>query len=131
MLYDHSKESYLKSKVEEHRGSGKTFAEFLAEALQDQLVEIYLGDAYEEVSTEQISVSYPAVFCGKIISAYRECLMINTIYVDKNKQVKSGQILFINERAIRALSQIDGDSILEDAFLRSKESLKVAKYFGK
>ncbi len=122
-------ENELKTMAESCRGSGKTFAEFLAECLNDKVIEIYLGDSYEEVSTEQISVSYPAVFCGKIVSAYRECLVISSIYVDKKKSVKPGKLIFINERAIRALSEVSGDSFLEDMFLRSRESLKVLKSF--
>ena len=122
-------ENELKAMAENFRGSGKTFAEFLAESLKDKVIEIYLGDSYEEVSTEQISVSYPAVICGKIVSAYRECLVISSIYVDKKRVVKPGKLIFINERAIRALSEVSGDSFLEDMFLRSKESLKVLKSF--
>ena len=122
-------ENELKAMAENFRGSGKTFAEFLAESLKDKVIEIYPGDSYEEVSTEQISVSYPAVFCGKIVSAYRECLVISSIYVDKKRVVKPGKLIFINERAIRALSEVSGDSFLEDMFLRSKESLKVLKSF--
>ena len=56
------------------QGSGKTFAEFLAELFKDKFIEVYVGDAYEDVSTEQISTTYPAVFCGKVVAAYRECL---------------------------------------------------------
>lgn len=124
-------EDDLKSAVVACRGSGKTFAEFLAETLQDKLVEIYLGDSYEEVSVEQISTSYPAVFCGKIVSAYRECLVINSVYVDKSKTINIGNLVFINERAIRALKQIDGKGVLEDMFLRSKESLDVRDIYRK
>lgn len=118
---------YLKDKTIELKGSGKTFAEFLADSLGDRVVEIYLGDSYEEVSTEQISTSYPAVFCGKIIAAYRECLIINCVHVDKNKQIKLGHIMFINERAIRSLHEVDGSGVIEDMFLRSRETPYIAK----
>ena len=113
---------------EHHRD--KTFAEFIVELLKDKFVEIYLGDSYEEVSVEQISVNYPAVFCGKVVSAFKECLVINSVYVDKgNKKMILGNLIFINERAIRGLIEIDGNGIMEDAFLRSKESLLIKKTF--
>ena len=44
-------------------GRGKTYAEFIAEVFKDKFIEIYLSDSYEEVSMEQISQNYPAVFC--------------------------------------------------------------------
>lgn len=107
-----------------------TFAEFIAILYKDKFVEIYLGDSYEEVSTEQISTAYPAIFCGKVIAAYRECLVISAAYV-KDKKIHLGNMMFINERAIRALNEVDGEGIMEEMFLRSKESLSVKAAFNK
>lgn len=121
-------ETYLKEMIEKSKGSGKTLAEFLAETLKDKLVEIYLGDSYEEVSVDQISTAYPAVFCGKVVGAYAECLMINCAFVNDSKKVQVGKMLFINERAIRALTQIDGNGVLQDMFWRSNESLNMIKF---
>jgi hypothetical protein len=113
-------------------GRNKTFAEFLAVLFKDKFIEIYLGDSYEEVSTEQVSVSYPAVFCGKVVAAFKECLILNSTYVDKNeKKLKVGNLVFINERAIRGLTEIDGNGVMEDMFLRSRESVSVKEAFAK
>lgn len=110
-------------------GSGKTFAEFLGEIFKGRFIEIYLGDSYEDVKTEQISTSYPAVLCGKVVAAYRECLIINAAFIDNSKKLQLGNLLFINERAIRALTEIDGYGILEETLLRSRESLDIKTYF--
>lgn len=118
----------IKSMIGQLAGSGKTFAEFLAELFKDKFIEIYLGDSYEEISMEQISTSYPAVICGKVIAAYRECLIINGAHVN-NKKIQLGNMLFINERAIRALTEIDGNGILEEMLLRSRESLDIKALF--
>lgn len=119
----------LVQQFNEHHRS-KTFAEFLAELFTDKYIEIYLGDSYEEVSTEQISTNYPAVFCGKVVAAFKECLIINSVYVDKPaKKIRLGNMLFVNERAIRGLTEIDGQGIMEDMFLRSKESLIIKQEF--
>lgn len=118
-------EKQLKDTIQQFQGSGKTFAEFLAELFADKFIEIYVGDSYEDISTEQISTAYPAVFCGKVVAAYRECLIINCAYVANHSHVKLGHHLFINERAIRALNEVDGTGTLEDMMLRSKETLAV------
>lgn len=112
-------------------GSGKSLAEFLGELFKDKFVEIYVGDSYEEVSVEQISTAYPAVFCGKIVAAYKECLVISAAYIDLNKKVKIGKLMFISERAIRALSPLENNGVLEDMFLRSREAQEIAKIFEK
>ena len=127
-MYLHEEE--ILQTISDLKGQGKTIAEFLATLLKGKLVEIYLGDAYEEVSTEQISTSYPAVFCGKVIGAYRECLILNGAYVDRiTKKMRTEHIMFISERAIRVLNPIDGRGVFEDSFLRSRESLEVKKIF--
>lgn len=110
-------------------GRTATFAEFLAVAFKDKFIEIYLGDSYEEVSLEQTSMSYPAVFCGKVVAAYRECLIISSVFINKKKEMELGNLMFINERAIRALNEIDDNGIMEDMFLRSKESLEIKEKF--
>lgn len=111
------------------QGSGKTFAEFIAVLFKDKNIEIYLGDSYEQISTEQISENIPAVFCGKVIGAYRECLILNCLYeakTGKNTTTEQlGHLLFVNERSIRALNEIGGDGILGDMFMRSKHSAKL------
>ena len=63
------------------------------------------------------------------MAAYRECLVLEAAYIDKTKKLRLGNLLFISERAIRALNEIDGNGILEDMMLRSKESLDIKAAF--
>jgi hypothetical protein len=108
----------------------KTLGEFIGTLFKDKFIEIYLGDSYEEVSLEQTSCAYPAVFCGKVVGAYRECLVINSVFVNEDKKLQLGHLMFINERAIRGLNEvIEGNGIIEDMFLRSKETSKIKRYF--
>jgi hypothetical protein len=123
-------EEFVLDTIEEcNKNRVKTLAEFIVSVFKDKFIEIYLGDSYEEVSTEQISTSYPAVFCGKVVAAYKECLILNSVFVDSTNQVKLGNLMFISERAIRGLNEIDGNGIMEDMFLRSRESLEIKAAF--
>lgn len=123
-------ENYVQDFISEFNKTdrSKTFAEFLAVLFKDKFIELYLGDSYEEISMEQTSMSYPAVFCGKVIGAFKECLVISSVYVH-NKKMQLGNLMFINERAIRALNEIDGHGVMEDMFLRSRESLEIKANF--
>ena len=93
----------------------------MAELFKDKFVEIYLGDAYETISTEQISTDYAAVFCGKVVGAYKECLIISAAYIDINQKMRLGKLVFISERAIRALSPVGEAGIMQDLFMKSNE----------
>jgi hypothetical protein len=110
-------------------GRKDTFAEFIAKMFTGKFVEIYLSDSYEEVSMEQISQNYPAVFCGKVVAAYRECLVLNSVFVNAGHQMQLGNIMFLSERAIKAINEIDGNGTIEDMFLRSRESLLIKSVF--
>lgn len=111
-------------------GRTKTFAEFLASLFKDSFIEIYLGDEFESVSVEQISTPYPAIFCGKVLGAYKECLILSSIYCE-HKTLKLGKILLVNERAIRALSEVDGNGAMHEIFLRSQDTRDILEKFGK
>jgi hypothetical protein len=109
-----------------------TVAEFLYALFKGKFIEVYLGDTYEEVRVEQISITYPAVFSGKVIGAYRECLIIEGSYIDRrHRQTKTenhlsfkpGKQIFISERAIRGLCEVDGNGIIDDIFIRSGETI--------
>jgi hypothetical protein len=120
---------YVINTIQQMQGSGKTFAEFLATIFYDKFLEIYVGDTYEDVSTEQVSTSYPSVFCGKVVAAYRECLVLNCTFVGQNKHLQLGNMIFINERAIRALTEVDGNGTISDMMLLSKETLDIKAAF--
>lgn len=108
-----------------------TFAEFIASLFKDKFIEIYLGDSYEDLSIDQVSTPYPAVFCGKVVGAYKEVLVISAAYTDKKtKSLKLGNLMFVNERAIRALNEVDGNGIIEEMFLRSKQTVSIKEKLG-
>ncbi len=122
-------EEIVEKITEMNKDRSKTFAEFIVSLFKDKFIEIYLGDSYEEVSVEQISTAYPAVFVGKVVGAFKECLVINAAYISKDKKLRLGNLMFISERAIRALNEVDENGIIGDMFLRSKESLDVKDHF--
>jgi hypothetical protein len=103
-----------------------TFAEYIAKLFTGKLIELYVGDSYEHITLDQHSSQYPAVFCGKVVGAYKECLIINSVYV-KEKQITFGKIILINERSIKALSEVDGKGKLQELFLSSADTVRVIK----
>ena len=60
-----------------------TFAELIAKTMKDKVVEVYIGDSYEDIKYDDSTTKYPAVLVGKVVTAYAECLVLNCIYVDK------------------------------------------------
>jgi hypothetical protein len=120
------------SGIEEIRASNKecTFAEMLGKTLKDKVVEVYIGDSYEDIKYDDSTTKYPAVLVGKIVAAYAECLVLNCIYVDQvTKKMNFGNIVCLNERAIRTLTEVDDRGLLIDTFLSSRNHAKMVKDF--
>jgi len=107
----------------------RTFAEFVSILFKDKIVEVYVGDSYEDIKLEQHSQQYPAIFCGKVVGAYKECLILMSAYSEGN-EYKMGGIFIVNERAIKALREASTKTKISDMFLDSEDSVSVAKRFG-
>jgi len=121
---------FITNKINESKKSSNSFCEFLFSFLEDEIVEIYTGDAFEEVHLDQNSFNYSAVFVGKFIGAYGECIILDSISIDqKTKDVKSGNIVIIHEKAIKAVNIADNNGNLQDAIVSSKKVNDIAYHF--
>lgn len=125
-----SLETQALSLIEQFQGQEKTLAEFLGNLLKDQLVEIYLGDSYETISLEQHSTSYPALLCGKILGAYKECLVFNAAHYSRANEITLGKIIFINERGIRFVNPINKSVSSKDMFFNHSDSASLKKFLS-
>lgn len=111
-------------------GEQITFAELLAKTWAGKIVEVYIGDNYENVNYDDATVNYASVLIGKVVTAYAECLVLNCIYVDqKTKSHKFGNIVCLNERAIRTITEVDDSGVLRDTFLSTRDSRIVKDLF--
>lgn len=104
----------------------KGIAEFIAYLFKGQFVEIYTGESFEDVALEQINTSYSAVICGKVLGAYKTCLVMEVFYtIPGAKESQYGQILFINEGNIQLFKQVDTRITVDSCFIKSKEVTKL------
>lgn len=115
--------------IESVKADGKehSLAEVIEKVLKGKIIEIYIGDTYEDIKYDDSTRKYPAVLIGKLIAAYGECLFLNCIYMDHvSKKIKAGNIVCLNERAIRTISEVDDNGSLKDTFLSPRDT-KVIK----
>lgn len=100
-----------------------TLAELIAKVWKDKVVEVYIGDSYEDIKYEDSTTRTAAVLIGKIVAAYAECIVMNCAYIDQvAKKLKYGSIVCLNERAIRTITEVDGTGLLKDTFLSSRDA---------
>lgn len=99
-----------------------TFAELIAKVWGGKVVEVYIGDTFEDVSYEDSSVKYVAILVGRVVAAYAEMLVLDCAYIDQQtKKLQFGNIVCLNERGVRTITEIDESGILKDTFLNSRD----------
>jgi hypothetical protein len=112
-------------------GKSISFAELAAKIYKDKIVEVYVGDTFEDIKYDDSTQKYAAVLVGKVITAYAECLVLNCAYMDQNtKTMKIGNIVCLNERGIRTITEVDESGVLRDTFLSTRDSKIVKGLFG-
>lgn len=108
-------------------GEKITFAELIAKVWGGKIVEIYIGDTYEDLKQEDSTQKVAAVVIGRVVAAYAECIVLNCAYVDqRTKKMSFGNIVCLNERGIRTVTEVDESGVLKDTFLSSRDC-KVVK----
>lgn len=108
-----------------------TFAELIATVWKDRIIEIYIGDTYEDIKYDDSTQKYVAILVGKVIDAYGECLVLNCAYNDPiSKTLKFGNIVCLNERSVRTITEVDNSGILKDTFLSSRNGKIIKDLFN-
>lgn len=109
----------------------RTLAELIATVWADKVVEVYIGDTFEDIKYDDSTQKYAAILVGKVVAAYAECLILNCVYVDQlTKQMRYGNLVALNERAVRTITEVDESGILKDTFLSSRDGKVVKEVFG-
>jgi hypothetical protein len=107
-------------------GEKLTMAEFIAKIWGDKIVEIYIGDTYEDIKLDDSTCKVPSILVGKIIGAYAECIMLNCAFADQQTgNLAFGNIVALNERGIRTITEIDDVGNLRDTFLNIKDGKRI------
>lgn len=123
----------FKDTIREFKEDGKkhTFAELIHRVWGGKIIEVYIGDTYEDIKYDDSTQKYVAILVGKVIDAYGECLVMNCAYIDQStKTLKYGNIVCLNERSVRTITEVDETGILKDTFLSSRDSKIVKDLFS-
>jgi hypothetical protein len=105
-----------------------TMAELIAKVWAGKFVEIYIGDTYEDLKFEDSTTKIPSILVGKIINAYAECIVLNCAYKEQTTgKILFGNVVCLNERGIRTITEIDGKGGLKDTFIDVKDGKKIVE----
>ncbi len=100
-----------------------SYIEQVAELLEGKMVEVYIGDQYEEVSFSDNAKSVCSVLCGKLVSGTGELLILDSFFKDRHAKImKHGNMIYINTYSVVAIVEINGNGTLRDAIHSADDS---------
>jgi len=108
----------------------KTFAEMIGERLNGKLIEVMIGESYEELQLDQMSSNYPAVIIGRVLEGAGNLLLLDCAYIE-NRAIRFGKKVYLFDYTIQYISECDGKCNLEDLLFRSKDVKQVLKAYNR
>ncbi len=95
-----------------------TFSEIIGATLKDKLIEVYVGDVYEQIERNDGLENVNGLIVGKVVAGLKDCLVLNSFTVDKQtKQIVFGNLVFVNGLAIKSICELDGKGSFADVFV--------------
>jgi len=104
----------------------RKFSDELLENFMGKICEIYIGDQAEVLQFEDYSVPQNCIIYGRLVEILDRFVKLDCYFIDKQtKQLRSGNMVFINAFQIRAMTELNSHGTLNDIFLNAKSSEKV------
>lgn len=104
-----------------------TYAKSISEELSGYMVEIYLGENYEQIKMDQYEKNIPGVICGKVVGARGNVLIVEA-NIFNGKPHDDYKKVYINDFAIKFICELDGTDIgVLNIFLDSRKSARTLK----
>jgi hypothetical protein len=101
----------------------------LLDHFKDKYVQIYIGDQYEEIQQFDFSQTINGTIYGKLLDISGEFLILDCFYYD-NRNLKSGNIIFVNSWHIKVISEIKKEGSISDVLLSVEDINVVKKLIG-
>lgn len=101
----------------------------LFDQFKDKYVQVYIGDQYEELQQFDYSQTVNGTIYGKFLNVCGEFLILDCFYYD-NKELKSGNIVFVNSWHIKSILEVKSKGSMSDVLLSIKDIVLIRKLIG-
>lgn len=89
---------------------------------QNKYMQIYLGEQYEEIQLDDHTYEIVSIIYGKLVDVISDFLVVDCFYVSADKEIKSGNIVFINSWQIKMMTAFDDKGTIDDILLSQKHN---------
>jgi len=98
--------------------------------LKNELLEVCVGDEYEEILSADSVRKINGVIYGVLKNIVGDFLILDSYRVDKTGKIVSGNIIYINSWAVKMFTKVDSNGSLSDVLLSSSHTRKIKARLG-
>jgi len=98
--------------------------------LKGELVEVSVGDDYEDIVLSDTTKKVNGVIFGVLEDIVDDFMILNSLYVNKDGEIKTGNIVYINIFQIKIFTKIKSQGSLNDVLLSSAHSRRIKQLLG-
>lgn len=98
--------------------------------LKNELLEVSVGDEYEELLTSDTVKKINGVIYGVLLNIIDDLMVLDCYYLNKNNQLVSGNIVYINTWAVKMFTKANSEGSLKDVMLSAAHTRKMKEILG-
>ncbi len=102
----------------------------LMSKLNGELLEISIGDDYEDILSSDSTKKVNSVIFGFLRDIVDDFIILDSFYIDKKGEFKSGNIIYINTWHIKAFTKVKSNGCLNDALMSVSDTRKIKHLLG-
>jgi len=93
--------------------------------LQGKLLEVSVGDEYEEIVLSDHVQKINGVIYGTLVDIIGDFFVLNCYYMDNSKNLRQGNLVYLNSWNIKAFTELNNEGSLNDVFLSAPHTRRV------
>lgn len=102
----------------------------LLPTLKGKLLEVSIGDEYEELVMADHVKKVNGVIYGVLQDITGDFFVLNCYHITKEGQLSDGNIVYLNSWNIKAFTEVNSHGCLNDVFLSSSHTHKMKVLLG-
>lgn len=95
--------------------------------IKGRLMEISIGDVYEEIVLSDHTKSINSTIYGTVQDLLGDFLILDCYFSNATGEVSSGNIVMLNTWNIKAMTEVNGSGSLNDVFMGTKDVRKIKR----
>lgn len=98
--------------------------------LKGELLEISIGDNYEDIVLSDTVKKVNGVIFGTLKDVVDDFLIVDSFFINKDGEVQTGNIVYINTWHVKVFTKVKSNGSLNDVLLSASHTRRIKAILG-